>query len=335
MAFTPVDNRQHTTSINSINNIALKLREFEQTNSKQRKELDLFLAVKKEGTIEQIVVYLELCKQYQEKLELICFPNTQLTHKNAIITNKKLQIGHMCDNSSITIQSASSAEPQLREFFLVNAIIQLRKSIQLIKKLYSKLEQRSNKIDNIVSQKLDLLENKVQHTYSLMMHLMRIATYMRTWSLQLLKDPKKCDLDEFSMEFVFQNKVTNFVTKNDSFSTSSEENKEENDDLLEEYKNLRSRFSRIVDACIEEERDFTVLTEFNRPGGRLDIIQQQAEIQEMTLKATHQSTNFLIKRWQIWRSNMVRHLSNWHVESQKSSENMYEQNDIEMGRNQL
>lgn len=192
---------------NDADELLLKSENFAKGIFRHRdQEIELFLRTEQTSTPELILDYLEIHRQYQDGLEHIFFPETQLSTTQIQIRRDRVsrmesilaKLRHVTD-SMIHQGSLTSSQTQACHNFLQKYNASLKKSIILLKKLHPILKQRADDLEVIVSRKIDALEIKVDKTYSLMAYLLRIVEYMRSWSLQLMHDPKDCDLDEFAL----------------------------------------------------------------------------------------------------------------------------------------
>lgn len=322
-------------SESSENKISSKLQMLEQTVYKNRKqEIELFLALKKTATLDQIVKYLEMNQQYEEGLGFAFFPEIQSTHRENIKSKIEMiltGLRHRSEISSANQYRLSSQNPQLCNDFLQKYTISAEKSILLLRRLYLLLQQRSGNLEITISEKLDKIEQKAQKTRTTMMCLLRIAEYMRSWSLQFIQNPDTCDLSEFSTENFQESNATDPTPEEDTVSLLVVDEKKEGEDLFEQYQSLVNRFNKILDACIGEVRDFKELSELICSGGRLERLQLRAEQQEMVMKATTLSSSQVIDRWKTWRDEMVTYLRVWRSKSSQLHMDTDECDDIEMG----
>ena len=302
--------------------LLLKSKDFsERVFKRKEQEIESLLYTEQTSSPEQILDYLEMHKQYQDGLEHIFFPETQSSSTQIQLPRDRVsRMVHILSKLKYDINSTPyqgsliSPETQTCHNFLQEYNISLKKSILLLKKLYPILKERADDLEITVSGKIDLLEIKVEKTYSLMAHLLRIAEYMRNWSSQLIHDPKDCDLDEFA--FMQPTQIEPTKKKLEKRNTAMDERlraqeEKKHTSSFDQYKTLTHDFNSMIDICIEEIQDFKELTTMLQPGGRLERIHQRANEQELSLNTTHKTSLLRIERWKEWRDGIVKYLSGW------------------------
>lgn len=304
-------------------------------------EIELFLCTEQTSTPELILDYLEIHKQYRDGLEHIFFPENQSSSTQIQIRQDRVsrmesilaKLRHGTD-SMIHQGSLILGQTQTCHNFLQQYNASLKKSIILLKKLHPILKQRADALEVTVSRKIDALEIKVDKTYSLMAYLLRIVEYMRNWSLQLVHDPKDCDLDEFAFTEPTQiesTKKNNIEKKDRTLDEIIGVYEEKDINLFAQYEKLIRDFNSMVDICIEEVQDFKELTKMMQPGGRLERIQQCANEQELSMNATYRTSRLRIEKWSEWRNGIVKYLSSWASTKSLALTGHHEYSDLETG----
>ncbi len=304
----------------------------------KKQEIESLLCAEQTSNPEQILDYLEIHKQYQDGLEYIFFPETQSSNVQIQTPQSKMEriLAKLRYDTTSMMSSLPSLETQACHNFLQQYSASLKRSVLLLKKLYPILKQRADDLEITVSRKIDALETKVERTHSVMEYLFRIAEYMRNWSLQLIHDPKECDLDEFSSTQPAQSEpVKKYALARTEIILEqtlvvSEEKKDI--DLFKQYEKLVCDFNNMIDICIEEIRDFKELTKMMQPEGRIEKIQQRANEQELSMNTTSRSSQLRVERWKSWRDGIVKYLSSWaSVKSLPSNTGPNEYIDLETG----
>lgn len=326
---------------NDTDALLLKSESFAKGFRHRDREIELFLGTEQTSTPELILDYLEIHKQYQDGLEHIFFPEAQSSSTQIQIRRDRVsrmesilaKLRHGTD-SMIHQDSLISGQTQTCHNFLQKYNASLKKSIILLKKLHPILKQRADALEITLSRKIDALEIKVDKTYSLMAYLLRIVEYMRNWSVQLMHDPKGCDLDEFAFMEPAQiesTKKDNAERKDRALDEVVGVYEETDINLFAQYEKLICDFDSMVDICIEEVQDFKELTKMMQPGGRLERIQQRANEQELNMNATYRTSKLRIERWREWRGGIVKYLSSWASTKSLPLTGHHEYSDLETG----